>query len=50
MINETTTEQLKAEIDGSLDNSEDAGLDSSERRERRYYILLPITMFKFYNI
>ncbi|CDW71210.1 transcription factor hbp-1a-like [Stylonychia lemnae] len=33
--NETSTDDLKAEIEGSVDNSEDAGLDSSERRERR---------------
>ncbi len=32
---ETSTENLREEIEGSLDG-DDEGLDSSERRERRY--------------
>ena len=33
--NETSADELRAELDGSNENSDEAGLDSSERRERR---------------
>jgi hypothetical protein len=37
--NDTSAEELRHEVDNSLDG-DDAGLDSSERRERRYLLFL----------
>lgn len=35
--NDTSTEGLREEVENSIDG-EDGGLDSSERRERRYLL------------